>query len=277
MLLTRRAAFAWRALTSRYRALPDFVIIGAAKSGTTSLFEYLARHPGVIPPFSKEIHFFDYGYARGEAWYRRHFPLRRQLERGGPDGRSRALTFEATPYYLAHPLVPERMARLMPDVKLVCLLRDPVSRTISSYYNQVRLGREPLELREAIESESERIAGEEERLRREPGYHSRIYKYFAYRSRSEYARQLANWFAHFSREQIGVWQAERFFRDTARVFAEILEFVGLPDWRPESFPTFNPRTSDASRDQQLIEELRRHFRPHNEKLYSLLGQTYDWQ
>src|SRR6266540_3594706 len=161
----RRLRADYRQLTSGFRGLPSVLIIGAQRSGTTSLFNYLTQHPDVLPPLGKEIHYFDFHYARGVDYYRGRFPYSHRLRNG-------ALTLDATPYYLMHPLVPQRAARLLPDVKLIAVLRNPISRALSHYQHEVRGGREPLSFVEALDKEAERLAGEEERLREEPGYYS---------------------------------------------------------------------------------------------------------
>ncbi len=116
------------------RALPDAVILGAMKSGTTSLHNYLVQHPGVIEPLRKEVHYFDVNLERGERWYRAHFG------REGEPG----LNLDSSPYYLFHPAVPRRLHDLLPDAKLVVLLRDPVRRAYSHYWHERDKGREPL-------------------------------------------------------------------------------------------------------------------------------------
>ena len=102
------------------RRLPDFLIIGAQKCGTSSMFAYLNQHPQMKLPDVKEIHFFDLNYSNGLDWYTSHFP---------PASLShRMVTGEASPYYLFHPHVPERVRLHCPDVKLVVMLRNPVDR-----------------------------------------------------------------------------------------------------------------------------------------------------
>ena len=138
--LRRRARLA----TASARRLPDFLVIGAQRAGSTSLFAQLCEHPGVAAPSHKEIHYFDLQSFRGLRWYRSHFP---------PAGRSRGrITGEASPYYLFHPAVPARVAEALPDVRLVALLRDPVARAYSQYQLSVRDGHETLGFEEALAS-----------------------------------------------------------------------------------------------------------------------------
>src|SRR4051794_22945776 len=135
--------------TVALRPLPDFLILGAQKAGTTALYAYLRWHPEITGPSFKEVSFFDRHYANGERWYRAHMPARR-----------RSLVGEASPSYLFHPLAPERVAGLLPEARLIALLRNPVARPSSNYQNEVALGGEPLSFEEAIGREDERMEGE---------------------------------------------------------------------------------------------------------------------
>ena len=143
--------------------LPDFLVIGAQKSGTSSLFRYLDQHPQVRGSVPKEVHYFSGGftpapdtYARGEGWYRAHFPKKAAMGQG-------VRAFEATPLYLLHPLAAGRIHALMPAVKLVAVLRNPTDRALSHYFhnvrnNDLRAFREELGPAEAMAAEEERLA-----------------------------------------------------------------------------------------------------------------------
>src|SRR5207248_4207503 len=142
----RRSLAAFRVLlrrpTARLRATPDFLVVGAQRSGTTSLFRYLAAHPAVGAPVRKEIQYFTLHYQRGDGWYRTHFPM---------TGRQR-VTFEATPYYLFHPAAPQRAASSVPHAKVIVLLRDPVSRTFSHWQHNASRGLEHLGFEAALDA-----------------------------------------------------------------------------------------------------------------------------
>jgi hypothetical protein len=112
----------FRNATSGLRPLPHFIIAGAQKAGTTSLFGYLEHHPHCLPSLKKEVHYFDMQYAHGESFYRRHFPATVTAAM-----RQRQV-FESSPYYMFQPAVPGRIAKLVPQAKVIFLLRNPVSR-----------------------------------------------------------------------------------------------------------------------------------------------------
>jgi hypothetical protein len=148
-------------LTRGMRLLPDFIIIGGQRCGTTSLFNYLTQHPDVFPSCPKEVHYFSIHYHKGVNWYRSHFPLVMQksyVERGHD---RRFVAGEATPYYIAHPHAPQRIAETVPEAKLIVLLRNPVDRAYSHYHYEVKNGLETLSFAEAIDREDERLAGEQ--------------------------------------------------------------------------------------------------------------------
>jgi hypothetical protein len=259
----------YRELTGPLRGMPSVLIIGAQRSGTTSLFNYLAQHPDVRRPLGKEIHYFDLHHARGVRWYRGRFPFRRRLRDG-------VITLDASPYYLLHPLAPERAARLLPDVKLVAVLRDPVERAFSHYQHEVRGGRESLAFSDALDREAERLAGEEERLRREPGYYSYNHHRYAYTRRGLYLEQLRRWMQHFPLSHLLVLQSERLFRDPAAVTGAVYDFLGLRPHRLERYAAFYQGNYDRGMPPDLRSRLSAYFEPHNRALYRWLGQEFDW-
>lgn len=266
----RRLRADYRQWTSPLRGLPSALIIGAQRSGTTSLFNYLAQHPDVRPPLGKEIHYFDLHYGRGDRWYRGRFPFRHRL-------RGRVLTIDASPYYLFHPLAPGRAARRLPDVKLVAVLRNPIDRAFSHYQHEVRDGRETLAFPEAIAREAERLEGEEERLRSDPGYYSYNHHRYAYARRGLYLEQLARWVAHYPRANLLVLQSERLFREPEAVCAELYKFLSLRPHRLGHYPAFYQGNYERAMPPELRARLVAYFEPHNRALYQWLGEAYDWR
>ena len=119
---------------------PNFLIIGAQRCGTTSLYNYLIQHPQIVPSSKKEVHFFDLNFHLGQSWYEKHFP----------EVSDNILTGEASPYYIFHPLCPKRIFDYDPSVKLIVILRNPIDRAYSHYRHIVRLGHEPLKFEDAL-------------------------------------------------------------------------------------------------------------------------------
>ncbi|WP_341721215.1 sulfotransferase domain-containing protein [Micromonospora sp. FIMYZ51] len=265
--------------TSDRRPLPDFLIIGTKRGGTTSLWNYLIRHPLVPRLFpawnAKSSHYFAQNWRRGEAWYRSHFPTERQreaLERryGGP-----VRVGEAAPLYMFHPLVAERVAALMPAVRLIVLLRDPVQRAYSHWKERRANGVEPLDFAAALAAEPARTAGERDRLIAEPEQVSLCYDWYSYRARGRYLEHLEPWLERFDRSQFLFLPSEDLYRDTRATFRRTLEFLGLPRVEPAGFTVYNG-THPAALEPATRAELTGYYRPHNEALRQRLGLALDW-
>lgn len=259
----------FRRRTAALRALPDFLIVGTQKGGTSSLFAYLAQHPQVRPARVKEVHFFDKKWREGIGSYRAEFPLRASLWRAA------SITGEATPVTMFHPLAPERVARCVPQARLIFLLRDPVERAFSHYRMSVYKGVEELTFEQALGREEERLAGEFARLERDPFYFSQPLKRHSYRIRGQYAEQIERWLEHFPRQQMLFVQSERLFADPAAVYGEVLAFLGLPEHQLADPKPRNVGTGGVVA-ARIRADLVRHFAPWNDRLFRLLDVRYDW-
>jgi hypothetical protein len=263
--VVRSAVWGFGRATARRRPLPSFLVIGAQKAGTTALYAYLRWHPGITGPSWKEVSFFDRHWWRGERWYRGHFPLRA----GG------RLVGEASPSYLFHPLAPERVRSLVPDVKLVALVRDPVARAYSHYQHELALGREPLSFEEALAAEPERTRGEVERLVADPRAFSRAWWGQTYVARGLYAEQLERWLAVFDRERLLVVRTEDLGERPAETYGSILAFLGAA---PHSLPAY-PRVFEREYEPMQPETraaLGERFAEPNRRLEELLGRRFAW-
>jgi hypothetical protein len=271
----RQAQHSYGRATASFRPLPDFLIIGAQKAGTTALFAYLRWHPELTGPSWKEVSFFDRRYG-AERSYRASFPAKpRQWLVAQRRGR-RPLVGEASPSYILHPLAPRRVARMVPSVRLIALLRDPVERAYSHYQHEVRLGREPLSFEEALDREDERLRGEVERMVAEPSYFSDAWWNHTYVARGRYAEQLTRWFEVFPREQLLVLFTEELRDDTAGTYARVLEFLGA---RPHDLGEY-PRIFDhdyASMSPTTRARLVAEFEEQNRELARLLGRELPWR
>jgi hypothetical protein len=262
-------------LTNRGRMLPGFLIIGTQRGGTTSLYKYLMQHPNLAHALTKELRFFDVNYHRGLGWYRSRFPSRRYRDmvrhRRGID----LIVGEASPDYLFYPHAPARVARDLPDVKLIVLLRNPVDRAFSHYWHQFKRGHETLSFAEAVEAEPRRLEGELERIVADPGYSSYEWHHHSYVTRGRYQGQLARWMDLFPRDRFLIERSEDFFQDPKGVFGRVLEFLELPHHDLTDYETFNAFSSgrmDPDLRARLVEDLR----PDNRRLYEELGQDFGW-
>lgn len=257
------------------RALPDFLVIGAQRSGTTSLFEWLAQHPAIHPPTRKEVHFFDGGRDpardvrdRGLSWYAAHFPARAAMAPGD-------LTFEVTPSYLFVPDAAPAIAAALAQVRLIAILRDPTERAVSHYRYSRRRGIERLPMAEAFRTEAARLAP----LQARGAWRDPALRHGSYLARGRYADQIERYLAHVPRERLLVLGAEAVFAAPEAALARVLRFVGAD---PGALPgPLDAAPRNAARARAAIEpglraELDAHFAPHNRRLFALIGESFGW-
>lgn len=271
----RRAYVRMATATAPLRMEPDFIMIGAQRCGTTSLFRALMAHPQVVRPIMhKGVNYFDLNYARGMSWYRGHFPIaeiaRRKTARYGCP-----VLFEASGYYLYHPFALERAARDMPSVKLVAMLRDPVERAFSAYKHERARGFERESFEKALELEDERLVGEIDRMRDDLSYESFCHRHHSYRHRGQYAEQLERILGLFPSDQLHIVESEEFFDKPEDQYARLVTFLGLRPFQPASFDRYNARPGEpmAAATRKTLEE---HYAPHDERLAGLLGRSPRW-
>ncbi len=273
-VLKNKATENIRYAASTFRTLPDFLIIGAAKCGTTSLYNYLIQHPQVLPSLKKEVHYFDFKFDKGTNWYKLHFPFKWQKEKNNIP----VMSGESSPYYLFHPLAPKRISELLPYRKHLCLLRNPVDRAISNYNHRFRSGFETLPIEKAFEMEQERIAGEEDKIIKNQNYVSYDLYFYAYVARGIYADQLARWFKYVPKEDILIMNSEDFYANTKKHFEAVLKYLKLEPYNKIQFKVFNSGKQEEyyNINPDLREKLIEFYRPHNKRLYDLLGVQFDW-
>lgn len=257
------AELGMRLLNNSGRPLPDFVIIGAQKAGTSSLFEYLIQHPNIEGSFIKEVQFFTRRHWLGERGYRAFFP------KFPPSG---TLCGEATPYYLFSNTTPERAARLIPQAKIVVLLREPVSRAYSHYKHNTRRGHETRSFEEAIAADLAvyRSTGT---LERSPNESEHAYRHHSYIRRGLYADQLSRWLSYFPDNNLYVGKAENFFSDPSALTASVINFLGLPPHPVPTAKAYN-QYSYQKRERDEFPDLDDFFRVPNQKLEQLTGITW---
>ena len=155
----------WGSCTSRWRLQPSFIILGAQRAGTTTLYRVLSEHPAIArPTVSKGIGYFDVNYAKGPRWYLGHFPLARLARRKhGPH----AATFESSGYYLFHPLAAADRSRPARG-RVVVMVREPVERAYSAHRHELDRGFETEEFEAAVDARGQRTAGEADQIDRRP-------------------------------------------------------------------------------------------------------------
>lgn len=249
--------------------LPGFLIIGVQRCGTSSLYDYLVQHPRIVGARRKEVRYFNRYYSRGLNWYRSFFPAKISAPAG-------SMTGEATPEYIFNPHVIERVKSLLPDVRLIVMLRNPSDRAYSHYHLSTRYGYETLDFRSALEAEEDRIEAESDKLSKNPFYRSRSLAQYSYKFRGLYLNQLKPWIESFGRDRVHIIQSEEFYSDPETVYGRTLEFLNQDRWKLKLYKNRNPAKYDRI-DPETRSVLVSYFEPHNKKLYEYLDTDFGWK
>ena len=263
-LLGSHAEFAKNHWNSQNRRIPNFLIVGIGKGGTSSLYYYLEKHPQILPAIRKEIHFFSENSERGLDWYLSHFPPIPK--------ESNFLTGEATPWYLVSYGTEKKVASIFPNIKIIILLRNPILRAFSHYQMQLKFAGEQRSFAEVISSEIEAIKNfsspgevDSDYWQTEKGYlFFGLYFYF-----------IEKWMTVFPREQFLILRSEDFYANPAATLTQVFEFLGVPDYSLAEYRNYNPGSYNPISDD-LRQTLAEFFRPHNQKLEEYLGMKFNW-
>lgn len=260
-----------RAVGGAAFSLPDFLIIGAMRAGTSSLFKYLAQHPELYRSQRKEVEYFTNEHARGERWYRAHFaPIW-----------SRKRSYEACPSYLFHPLAPRRASTLLPEAKLIVLLRDPAERAYSHWQHMTRLGFETLPFADAVAAEPTRTRTEAALVADGSLARSKSWERFSYVARGFYAEQIARWRAVYPAEAFHLVQFDDLIADPLQTLDRLCDFLGIARFVPADLRNFStagrggdygkPRQRGAE-EARAIDQLRHVYEDDQRRLSELIGR-----
>jgi hypothetical protein len=209
--------------------LPNFVVIGAIKAGTTSLYRYLGEHPDVyMSPVKETLHF---------AWDPERPLIEGQQDVVKDPDKYRALfdaagdakaIGEASPQYLCSEVAPVRIRETVPDARLIAVLRDPVERAFSAYLHLVRDGEETLDFEQALDAEDDRRAAGWDPI-------------WLYRAAGLYADQVERYLSLFDREQLRIYLHEDLEADSVGMVQDVYRFLGVDDrFVPTTDVRFNP-------------------------------------
>ena len=261
-------------LTGFIRVLPDFLIIGVPRAGTTSLYNYMINHPSIKPPLWKEIGFFNEHYTKDITWYKSHFPsvlLKYYIEKLK---KKKFLTGEASPDYLFHPLAPRRIFEMIPKVKMIILLRNPIDRAWSHYWQSIRKNRETLSFEEAIrkqmkvEQETNR-----EKVSQKNNYGANLNQYI---STGIYPPRIKKYMEIFPKEQFLIIKSEDLYDNPQSVLNRISEFLDIPKWNKNNYNKYQYNSDQPKMEKDLRKQLLEFYQPYNERLNKFLGVNFSW-
>lgn len=247
-LLFYQLTMPYRTVTAKRRALPDFLIIGTEKGGTTSFYYFLSQHPQIHVP-SWEVSYFnkESNYEKGELWYRSNFPLISKINPG-------ELVGDKTPGYLFSPDAPERIQKDLPNAKLICLLRNPTDRAISDYFMALRDKDEHLPIMDAMLADRGR-----------------------YKNRGLYFEQLKRYERFLKNKRLLILSSEDFFAHPKKILKQVHRFLGTDEkFKPGDLFPKNVGDNKAPVSPEVYEYLNEYFKPHNQRLYNYLNRDFGW-
>lgn len=268
--------------TSKHRPGPDFLVIGTKRGGTTSLFNYLLMHPGVLGMFPQSRglkssdFFFSGNYGRGDSWYRSHFHTHSYRARIARKIGYQPVSGEASPYYAWDPRIAERAFKTSPNVKAIMLVRNPVDRAWSHFLERTENGVEPLDFVSALHAEATRLEGELDRMMSDATYHSTSYDWYAYRERGDYLPQIERWVSTFGADRLLVVRSEDMYENVQTVFDRVCDFLSLPYFELPKKERFNASRKGEAAPTTAVAELSDYFAPKVRQLESYLGYSLDW-
>ncbi len=256
----------WRQASSGWRRLPSAVIVGAQKAGTTQLYASLLQHPRCAGSSVKEVSYFSKHPDRSVAWYRSHFPFA-----GGQTGPSQCL--EASPSYLPNPGAIFRLHTVLPDAKIIAILRDPVSRAFSHYQHQKARGREARTFETAVR---EVMAAWPREPKMGAALEPDALPMLDYVARGYYSLQLECLLHRYGRSQVLILDSAELFADTSALCQQVFAFLEL-EYHPIAVTKIYNRGGYREKvDPATAELLRRHYEPHDRLLRELLGRELGW-
>jgi DNA-binding transcriptional MerR regulator len=259
-----------------FKSRPDFLIIGAQKAGTTSLYRYLSQHPQIRENNTwKEIHYFDKpeNYHQGFGWYLGHFPAK--LSKGNK------LTCDATPSYLYYKHVPQLIKQDLGSIKMIAVLRNPTDRAYSAWQMHKNFSMASYEGLKKIADERSFSEAIDQELSSDFNSTEDLYNYI---DRGKYVNQLKNYYRYFREKDILVLNINSFSTDLEYVLNRVCDFLNIENFSSEKIQNLSKQKHNAGNyknnktkaDQEKLDFLKEYFAPFNESLYQLLGKRYNW-
>ena len=263
------------AITGFIRVIPDFLVIGAKRCGTTSLYQHLSEHPCISRSPRDNIGFFNENYHLGINWYKSLFPTifyKKKME----SKNKHCLFFDVTSTYMEEELTAKNVYEVNPNQKIIVILRNPVDRAYSHYHVNVKEKSEKRSFEDAVFEEMNRIKSE--RIIQNKNKNLRVFtpNNIHYLKKGFYALQLKSWFKIFPREQILVLSTEEFQEDQNLIYKKIFDFLNIPNMKIKSTEKMEKGNyTHMKHDTRNL--LLDYFRQCNHELFELINSEFDWK
>jgi hypothetical protein len=261
-------------------ASPDFMIIGSPKCGTTSLFQYLAQHPSIIPPKTKESYYFNGSNKRGLKQYLQNYPLKEKMED--------KITFDATPGYIHSKRAPQYINHLFPNMKFIVIMRNPVKRAFSHWSFMHARSKESNLLRDDRTFE-EAVNQELDKKHKDKADFHFLYK-------GMYAKHLKMWYQYYPFEDILLLDFGELKNNPKSLLNKICHFLSInpiydrfkqtnkkTKWEGSmhkqnnnQFIHYNISPYKSTLNKEMEKRLISFFVPYNKELEQLTGRKFSW-
>jgi len=260
------------AITGFIRVIPDFLVIGAKRCGTTSLYQHLPEHPCISKSPYDNMGFFNDNFHLGVNWYKSFFPTtftRKKIK----SKFGNFLAFDVTTKYMEEESTANNVYQTKPNMKIIIILRNPVDRAYSQYHLSVRQTAERRSFEDVVEENMNRLNKEShERYEIKPRFSANEDNYL---KKSLYALQLRYWLKIFPKENILIVPTEDFENNQQIIYNKIFEFLNI-----SKFEVKNTKRMEKGNYPPMKSETRNllldYFRPHNHELFELINMEFDW-
>ena len=258
----------FKGITAAQRKLPDFLVIGGKRCGTTTLFEFLRQHQMIAEPVIDHMGFFDDNYSIGINYYKSFFPIKTEET-------AKKLDYDVTTSYLTSPFVAERVAKEIPNVKIIVLLRNPTSRAWSDYNASQKKDASEEEFQTYIDDELQELEASdfEEKVSKNNYNMSEPFSNFI--KKGLYSVYLKKWLKLFPRKNFLFISTESFSNDENKVFKQIFDFLGLSNFEIHKLQRMSKGNYEKL-NPKIKNKLDLFFAPHNDELFKLINEKYDW-
>jgi hypothetical protein len=272
----------FRNSTSTFRVLPNFIIIGSGRAGTTALYTYLIQHPSIFAASTKnnesvsDLHFFEYMTSDKISWYKSHFPTKFTKNFHNLKYKNNFVTGEYTSTYMYNRNVPKRISKLLPDVKLIIILRNPVNKAYSTYSQQYHFNEYSSSFEDTIQAEFKRMElckTNPELYTKNPDFDSHVVTNLI--RHGMYSEYLEEWIKFFPKNQFLIIDSEELKNSTQETVNKVFNFLNVFPHKISNLSKVNVGKYSPL-DKKSKDLLSKFYKPYNEKLNNLLDTKFEW-